>query len=88
MLIISSWLCPKCTFILLYTALQDKLWKKGRDVSNGWGGGVCIQKNVHMTFLWTKSICDASLIVEKHEILSLRVTIMGYIIRKPAKKYV
>ena len=33
MLIISSWLCPKCTFMLLYTA--KKLSKKVCDVSKG-----------------------------------------------------
>ena len=26
MLIIRSWPCPKCTFILLYTALNLKAW--------------------------------------------------------------
>ena len=33
MLIISSWLCFKCTFILLYTTLNLKV----RDVSKGGG---------------------------------------------------
>ena len=43
MLIITSWLCPKCTFILLYTVLNlkaceiYKLSKKVRDVSKGGG---------------------------------------------------
>ena len=61
MLIISSWLCPKCTFILLYATLNLKAYKinnasgvsaeskKVRDVSKGGGRG--LQKNVHMTFL-------------------------------------
>ena len=53
MLIIRSWLCPKWTFILLYTTLNFKACKinhisealtelkKVRDVSKeGWGGGV------------------------------------------------
>ena len=52
MLIIKSWPCPKCTFILLYTALSLKACtinntsgppaesRKARDVSKGEGGGV------------------------------------------------
>ena len=51
MLIIRSWLCPKCTFTLLYTTLNLKdckvnnatgasaKSKKLRDVSKGGGGG-------------------------------------------------
>ena len=50
MLVIRSWPCPKCTFILLYTALNLKTCKinnasgakaeskKVRDVSKGGGG--------------------------------------------------
>ena len=50
MLIIRSWLCPKCTFILLYSTLNLKACKinnatgvsakskKVRDVSKGGGG--------------------------------------------------
>ena len=67
MLIIRSWLCPKCTFTLLYTTLNLKdckvnnatgasaTSKKLRDVSKGGGGGVeGLQKNIHMTFLVDK----------------------------------
>ena len=46
MLIISSWPCPKCTFILLYTALNLKACKinyRKKCVTflrgGGWGGG-------------------------------------------------
>ena len=62
-----SWPCPKCTFVLLYTALNLKAClnnasealaesKKVRDVSKGGGGGGMggLQKNVHMTFLVDK----------------------------------
>ena len=65
MLIIRSWPCPKCTSILLYTALNLKacminnapgasaVSKKVRDVSNGGGEGG-FQNNVHMMFLVDK----------------------------------
>ena len=64
MLIIRSWLCPKCTFTLSYTTLNLKdckinnatgasvKSKKVCDISKGGGG--CLQKNVHMTFLVDK----------------------------------
>ena len=53
MLIISSWLCPKCTFILLYTTVNLKACKinrqkskKVRDVSKG-GGGVSPEERLY-----------------------------------------
>ena len=60
MLIISSWLCPKCTFILLYTTLNLKACKINNRkkymtfLSGVVGGGGGFQKKVHMTFLADK----------------------------------
>ena len=64
MLTIKSWPCPKCTFIVLDTALNLKactinnaagasaVSKKVCDVSKGrWGD---LHNNVHMTFLVDK----------------------------------
>ena len=48
MLIVSSWLCPKCTFILLHTTLNLKVCKINVEKGGGAGG---LQKNIHMTFL-------------------------------------
>ena len=55
---------PRCTFILLHTKLNLKACQinyRKKCVTFLRGGGGCLQKNVHMTFLLTKSICVASL---------------------------
>ena len=58
MLMISSWLCPKCTFILFYTTLNLKACKinyQKKCVTFLWGWGVGgLQKNVRTTFLVDK----------------------------------
>ena len=38
MLIVSSWLCPKCTFILLHTTLNLKVCKINFERGGGCGG--------------------------------------------------
>ena len=86
MLIIRFWPYPKCIFKLLYTTLNLKACKisnasgasveskKVRGVSKGGsGGGGSPEKRPYDVFSWTKSTCDASLIIIVSHVLLCRI---------------